>query len=272
MEELRLVISSGSLVWAVPVALLGGFLSFFSPCIIPLLPAYLSYMSGVSVETIVGQDATRSGGGASGGTSGATAVAVETAPRSRMALAAVLFVAGFAATFTALGVAVGSVGRWLFSNRDTISLVAGLVLVVLGVMLVLDRRLGLLGRTLPVKVPSGGIVAAPFIGAALAVTWLPCIGPILGAIYTLGYLGSAERNLILLGAYSIGLGLPFLIAAVAFTRFSGTIAWMRRHHRAVAVTSGSLLIAVGALLALGLWLTIAQQVQVLALDWGFTGV
>lgn len=255
MEELRLVISSGSLGWAVPVALLGGFLSFFSPCIIPLLPAYLSYMSGVSVETIVGRD-------------GAQAAA----PRSRMALAAVLFVGGFAATFTALGVAVGSVGRWMFTNRDTISLVAGLVLVVLGVMLVLDRRPGLLGRSLPVKVPSGGIVVAPFIGAALAITWLPCIGPILGAIYTLGYMGSTERNLILLGTYSVGLGLPFLIAAVAFTRFAGTISWMKRHHRAVAITSGTLLIAVGALLALGLWLTIAQQVQVLALEWGFTGV
>lgn len=246
-----MVIESGSLAWAVPIALLAGFLSFFSPCIIPLLPVYLSYISGVSVETIVGD---------------------EVAPRRRMAGSAVLFVAGFGVTFTAVGVAFQSVGRWTVTYRDTISVVSGLILIVLGVLVVANVQLSALHRTFNVGIPRGGMIVAPLVGAALAVTWLPCIGPVLGAIYSLGYQSaSTERILVLLATYSLGLGVPFILAAVAWNRVIGAVTWIKRHQRLVSVITGSLLVVVGLLLAFGFWLTIAQKLQVLALDWGFTG-
>ncbi len=229
--------SSGNLVLTVPVAFLAGLVSFFSPCVVPLLPGYLSYVSGVAVTEL------------------------ESARRSRIVLGAVLFVLGFTAVFVAGGALVGAVGQQLLPYQREISFVAGLLLIVLGLVFVgwvpmLQRDLRAHG------VRRVGLLAAPVLGVVFGVGWTPCIGPTLSAVLILANNeATAGRGAFLTFVYCMGLGLPFVLAALFLSRFMRATVWLRRHQRAVSVTGGLLLIATGVLLVTGWWQDVVIALQ-----------
>lgn len=228
---------SGSLVLAIPVAMVAGLVSFFSPCVVPLLPGYLSYTTGLS-----GAD-------------------LESARRGRMLAGSVLFIAGFSFVFVSYGLLFGAVGEWLFRYTDTITTVLGAFTILLGVAFLgavpwmqRDWRFH--------RVPAVGLAAAPMLGVLFGLGWTPCIGPTLAAITTLAYNeASAERGALLSLFYCFGLGLPFIIAALAYRRMLGTIGWIRRHQAWVTRIGGLMLIVVGLLLVTGWWDLLVDEMR-----------
>ena len=220
---------SGSLLLAVPVALVAGLVSFFSPCVVPLLPGYLSYATGLS-----GAD-------------------LENAGRGRMVAGSSLFVIGFSAVFVAMGTASGALGDWLIVYAREISVVLGSFTILVGVAF-----LGLvpwMQRDVRVhRVPAVGLTAAPLLGVLFGLGWTPCIGPTLSAVQVLAFSeATAGRGALLSLVYSLGLGLPFILAALAYRRMLGAISWIRRHQAWVTRIGGVMLIVVGLLLVSGVW-------------------
>jgi cytochrome c-type biogenesis protein len=206
------------------LALVAGVLSFSSPCTLPLVPGYLGYMSGVSSS------------------------------RGRTLGAACLFVAGFALVFTALGAAASSLGALLLDHRSLLEKAAGILIILLGLFVLgLIRPPHLLreGRPLMERVRPGP-TGAFLLGLAFALGWTPCIGPVLASILALaGAQGTVARGVVLLLLYSLGLGLPFLAAAVAVEHVRSFSGWLRRRASVVDATGGALLVAMGALVFLG---------------------
>jgi len=232
---------SGSMVLAIPIAVVAGLASFFSPCVIALLPGYLSYTTGLS---------------------GADLADSEARPhRGRMLAGSSLFVLGFSVVFVGLGVLSASVSRWFFVNQRTFTVVLGVTAIVLG--LVFMGLVPLFQRDVRVHaVPAVGIAAAPLLGFLFGLGWQPCIGPTLTVILGLAYdLDSRVRGGILLGFYSLGLGLPFILAAVAWRRAIGAVGWMRRHQQAITRIGGLMLVVVGLLLLSGWWDQAVQWLQ-----------
>lgn len=229
--------ASGSLALAVPVALVAGLVSFFSPCVIPLLPGYLSYATGLS-----GAD-------------------LENARRGRMLAGAVLFVLGFTVVFVAIGTAAGSLGGWLVDYQRQITVVLGLVTIVLGLMfagwvpgLQRDWRIH--------RVPAVGLAAAPLLGFLFGLGWSPCMGPTLAVITQLSLNeGTAARGALLSAIYALGLGLPFILAAFAYRRALAVFGVVRRHQVWVMRAGGLMLVVVGVLLVTGLWDQMVQWLQ-----------
>jgi cytochrome c-type biogenesis protein len=236
---------SGSLLLALPVALVAGLVSFFSPCVIPLLPGYLSYATGLS-----GAD-------------------LEHAHRGRMVAGAVLFVLGFAVVFVALGTLSGALGSWLVTWRRELTVVLGAFTILLG--LAFAGVIPLLQRDWRVhSVPAVGLAAAPVLGFLFGVGWTPCIGPTLAAINTLSINeATATRGAVLSGVYALGLGLPFIAAAFAYRRMLGAFAVVRRHQVLVVRLGGVMMILVGVLLVTGWWDRIVQWLQLQVVQ-GFT--
>ena len=223
------------------VAVLAGVVSFSSPCCLPLLPGYVSYISALPVADLSPRDARR--------------VTVR---------AALLFVAGFTLIFSLLGAASGLVGAWLITNLDTIVRGAGVGIIALGLAsiglfripwLLRERRFDL------ARVPRGPSGAFP-LGMAFAAGWTPCIGPILATILTTAAVaGTATWGAFLLVCYSIGLGLPFIALAVGFDRLRGSLGFLRRHGRHIEIVGGVLMVAVGVLFVSGDWQRLFRPLQ-----------
>ena len=220
---------SGSLLLALPVAAFAGLVSFFSPCVVPLLPGYLSYATGLS-----GAD-------------------LASARRGRMVLGSALFVLGFTFVFVALGTLSGALGDLLWEYMTPISRVLGVVTILVGLAFI--GLVPWLQRDVRVhRVPAVGLAAAPLLGVLFGLGWTPCIGPTLAAVQTLALTeGTAARGALLSVAYSLGLGLPFVIAGLAFRRMLGAVAWVRRHQVWVTRAGGAMLVLVGVLLVTGVW-------------------
>lgn len=220
---------SGSLALAIPVALAAGLVSFLSPCVLPLVPGYLSYVTGLS-----GAD-------------------LESAKKGRMVTGALLFVAGFALVFVSAGALFGALGAFLGEYDDVIIRVLGVVTIVLGLAFV--GLVPFLQRDFRIhNVPAVGIGAAPLLGVLFGLGWTPCIGPTLGVVATLAANeGTAGRGALLMVAYAFGLGIPFILVAIGFRKLVGTLKWVRRHQQWVTRAGGVLLIAVGLLLVTGAW-------------------
>ncbi len=218
----------GSLLVGIPIALLAGLVSFLSPCVLPLVPGYLGYVGGAT--------------GADG-----------RPDRRRLILGVLLFILGFTVVFTLTTGAFGVLGTWLVVYRDVITRVAGVVVIALG--LVFIGQFTVLQRSIrPGFLPATGLAGAPLLGVIFGVGWIPCISPTLGAILTMSLnSGSAVQGVVLGIAYSLGLGLPFVALAFGFGWAATSVAWVKRHIRAINILGGALLVLVGVLMVSGLW-------------------
>lgn len=222
-------------------AVLAGLLSFLSPCVLPLVPAYLSYISGVSVNSLRAEDMH---------------------VRGRALLQALWFVAGFSLVFVALGASATLIGQWLLAHLNILGKIAGVIIFTFGLHytgLIRIRWLMYEAHIDTHGVAASRGIGALLLGAAFAFGWTPCVGPILGTILALaGAQEHISEGIVLLAAYSSGLALPFLLAAAATDRF---IRWMQRfrsHLHAVEILSGVLLMLVGALIFLGSFTVISN--------------
>ena len=221
----------GSVLLALPVALLAGLVSFFSPCVLPLLPGYLSYATGL----------------------GAAEITTGRPGRSRVLLGTIGFVSGFAAVFVASGALAGSVGAALVSWQRPLTIVAGVLSIVLGLVFTGWLPLGQNTWRLNLS-PRLGLAASPLLGIVFGLGWTPCIGPALSVVLSLALNeATALRGGVLALAYAIGLGLPFIVAGLAFQRLARTMDWVKRHHRGIQVAGGVAMMLVGVLLVTGWW-------------------
>ncbi len=244
---------SGSMLLAVPVAVIAGLVSFASPCVLPLVPGYVGYVSGMAAAT------TGSGGKASGGTTTATRVAAPS--RGRVLAGVGLFVAGFTLVFVALMFAAGAIGVHLVRWEDVITRVLGVVVILmgfafLGALPFLQRE-----RRLHVS-PQAGLWGAPLLGIVFGLGWTPCLGPTLVAVQALSLSeASAGRGAILGVAYCLGLGVPFLLIALGLQSSQRMLGFLRRHRLAIMRIGGGLLVLIGLALVTGLWTTWTTSLQ-----------
>jgi cytochrome c-type biogenesis protein len=210
---------------AIGLAFAAGLLSFVSPCVLPLLPVYLSFISGVGVDDL-GRE------------------------HRKLLWTSLLFVAGFTAVFVLMGAGAGGVGRLFIQYRDVLMIVAGAFIAFSG--LVVAGVIHLPEPVLKVAPRRAGAGGAFLTGAALAIGWTPCVGYVLAAILSMAATSqSAVSGSLLLLVYSLGLGVPFVLAALAFDWMSGKLGWIKRHYRAVQVAAGALLVVFGVLMMFG---------------------
>jgi cytochrome c-type biogenesis protein len=215
------IILSGSMLAAIPIALLAGIITFVSPCVLPLVPGYLGFVSANV--------------------------------KSRVVLGTALFVLGFSAVFVTLGVLAGSAGLFFFIREPLVQLVLGLLVSLFGLAML--GQVGFLQRTIKLPTPKIGLAGAPLLGVVFAFGWTPCIGPTLSAVLVLASdTGDPVRGAILASVYSLGIGIPFLLIAAGFGFAARTMNFVKRHIRAINIFGGVTLILLGLLIASGLWL------------------
>lgn len=267
------LVSSGSLLLGLFAALAAGLVSFASPCVIPLVPGYLSYLASVvggdfRLQAVPsGADASRADDAAGAKT---TQVAVE--QRSRVVLATLLFVAGFTVIFVLATVSVFGAISALAVNADTLQRVGGIVTILMGLVFVgwvpflqQDRRFS------PQKVSTW--LGAPLLGAVFALGWTPCLGPTLAAIISVaaGTAGvTAAKGVLLIIFYCLGLGIPFLLLSLGSTRAMHSIDWLRKHSRTIQTIGGIALMLVGLALVTGLWADFINWVRQWTVEYGAT--
>lgn len=216
------------------VAFSAGLFSFLSPCVLPLVPSYISFVAGMSLQEL------RSG------TTGKVQRAI--------LLNAALFIVGFSLVFIALGASFSLLGQLLFGSIDLLRKAGGILIVLFGLYIAGMLRLPFLTREFRVQLQSrpAGYLGALLVGAAFGAGWIPCVGPILGSILTLaGTSATAGKGIALLGAYSLGLGVPFLLSALALNGFSRFFQRFRPYMRLVEVGGGLFLVLIGVLLFTG---------------------
>ena len=217
-------IFDANLLIAMAIASLAGLISFFSPCVIPLVPGYLAYASGMG----------------------------DSRNRSRVLLGSVLFVSGFTALFISYGLLFGQLGSKIAQNSRTISVVLGLLTIALGVIFLFNEKFYRIFK--PTWKMRTGLISAPFIGFAFGIGWTPCIGPTLSAVLVLASDSSDPvRGGILATVYSLGIGIPFVAIAAGFSWATKSVEFVKRHLRAFNLVGGGLLIVIGILLMTGLW-------------------
>lgn len=229
---------NGALLLALPVAVLGGLVSFFSPCVLPLVPGYLSYVTGV------------------------TGTDLADARRGRMTAGATLFVLGFTVVFVSGGALFGYFGQTLQGYKDVLTNVLGVLMILLGIFFMglmpwLTQREFRFHRR-----PATGLIGAPVLGALFGIGWTPCIGPTLASVVALSsQQASAGRGAILTVAYCLGLGVPFVLTAIAFRKALGAFGWVKRHYVWVMRAGGTMMIVTGVLLLTGAWDSLVQEMQ-----------
>ncbi|WP_349879475.1 cytochrome c biogenesis protein CcdA [Micromonospora sp. HUAS YX12] len=285
-ETFRQLAESGPLLFAVGAAALAGLVSFLSPCVLPLMPGYLSYVTGLAgtdlegarkgppltppvekgplVNVGAGTVTVNGGAGGSGGVSvveraapGRTTAAV----KGRVLAGTLLFIAGFTVVFVATAILFSGVGKLFFRYERTLEIVIGALVVVLG--------LGYLGvipgmqREFRIRwLPAAGLLGAPVLGAVFALSWLPCTGPTLGAVLGMAATeGGTGRAVLLAVAYCLGLGIPFVVFGLGFQRLLGVFRAVRRNSRWVTRIGGALLIAIGLALITGGWVNVVIWLQ-----------
>lgn len=229
-SQLADIILNGGLLAAIPIALLAGVVSFVSPCVLPLVPGYIGYVTASTTGT------------------GST-----TAGRGRTVLGVSLFVLGFSVTFVIIGAFFGALGWWLYAYQDIIVRVLGVFVIVLGLAFMgfipgLQKVAKLQWR------PRLGLAGAPLLGIVFAIGWSPCTGPVLAAISALSVTtGNVWSAAVLSFVYCLGLGLPFIVMAIGFGWATRSIAWVRRNIRIINILGGLTLVALGVLLVSGVW-------------------
>ena len=254
-EAFQATALSGSLWLAIAVAAAAGLVAFLSPCVLPVVPGYLAYVSGLAGQSAVvggaaGKGRRRKGRARGAGSSGRPGT-------GRMLVGSLLFVAGFAVVFMVLGGFAGAVGYLLQAHAVWINRIAGAVVIIMGLLFMgVFPQLGAT-KQLSSKRPDAGLLGAPLMGLIFGLSWTPCIGPTYAAIVALSLDGSgggsALRGGLLALAYSLGLGIPFVLFALLFERALGVSKALARHRRTIGLLSGALLIAIGVLLMTGVW-------------------
>src|SRR5437773_9234767 len=234
----------------VAVSFSAGLFSFLSPCVLPLFPSYLSFITGMSVADLTGELSAR--------------------VRRRVLGHALAFVVGFSIVFVALGASFSALGQFLLDHRDWIRRIGGVLIVVFGLYIVGALRIGVLGRTaqLQVREKPAGYLGSLAVGVTFAIGWTPCVGPILGAILSLaGTAETVERGIGLLIAYSAGLGVPFLLSALALGAFLRFFKRYRPYIPVVERGAGVLLIAVGVLVLFNWYVVLNSWAISLTPEW-----
>jgi cytochrome c-type biogenesis protein len=237
-------VSQGSLLIAILLSFSAGIISFLSPCVLPLVPGYLSFITGFGLE------------------------ANTTVRKSKALLATLLFISGFTFVFVCIGMFFGGIGGWFLSNGRIIERIMGIFVILLGL-----SYLGvwnLFNREFRFHTPvKQGIAGAPFMGALFAIGWTPCIGPTLAAVQSLAFnQATVGRGALLSAVYGFGLGLPFLIITFALEKALVSVRWLRQHQLMFLRIGGVFLIVIGLLLITGMWSELTVQMRVLVS--GFT--
>lgn len=232
MSGVASTVATGSLLLALPLAFLAGLISFASPCVLPLAPGYLSYVTGLTGAEIAEGGAAR---------------------RSKVLVGSLLFVLGFTVVFVSYGVLFGGLGSVLLQWQDVITRVLGVLVIVMGLAF-MGVFPGMQREWRMHRMPSYSVWGAPLLGLLFGLGWTPCIGPTLTVVQGLAFTeASAWRGALLSFAYCVGLGVPFIVLGLAFRSAAGALTWVRQHYALVMRLGGGMLVLIGILLVTGWW-------------------